>query len=114
MEGSWSTLNSGEIPTGPIVYGTEGTIVSDRYEKDVRVYQGLCQYKLSPPPTEVYPVEDSCDTLASHLLKHFRDGEPLFELLTAEFNMKMMSAFDAGRRSCETGMIEATEDPFQF
>lgn len=114
VEGSWSTLNSGEIPTGPIVYGTEGTIVSDRYEKDVRVYLGLCQYKLSPPPTEVHPVEDTGETLAIHLLKHFREGEPLFELLTAEFNMKMMSAFDAGRRSCESGMIEMAEDPFQF
>ena len=59
-------------------------------------------------------MEDTGESLASHLLKHFNEGEPLFEMLSAEFNMKMMCAFDAGRRSCESGMIEKAEDPFQF
>ncbi len=41
-------------------------------------------------------------------------GVPLFEMITPEFNMKAMAAFDAGRRSCESGMAEITIDPFQI
>ena len=41
------------------------------------------------------------------------DGKPLHQMITAEFNMKIMAAFDAGRRSCESGVTEYTYEPFQ-
>ena len=48
------------------------------------------------------------------VINFIKNGAPLYEMVTAHFNMKVMAAFDAGIRSCETGMIENTTDPFQF
>ena len=44
--------------------------------------------------------------MAENVLAHLQEGKPLHEMLTLEFNMKVMAAFDAGRRSCESGQIE--------
>lgn len=114
IEGSWSTMNNGEIATGPIVYGSEGVIVADRYDTRVKVYKDLVPYTPSPTPNEVYDTVPISDDLASNIIGFLKRGEPLFEMITADFNMKAMAAFDAGRRSCETGMMEAAEDLFQF
>ena len=114
VEGSWATLNNGQIPTGPIVYGTEGVIVSDRYAPEVKVYKDIKAYEASVTPTAVYKTEPAEDNIAKNVIEFLTKGEPLFEMVTPEFNMKAMAAFDAGRRSCETGMIENTIDPFQF
>lgn len=109
IEGSWSTMSNGEIPTGPVVYGTNGVIVADRYRPEVKVYKGFrteCadEVHITNPPND-----GICKTVIDFLL----EGKPLHELVTADFNMKAMVAFDAGRRSCETGLIEHTMDPFQ-
>ena len=53
IEGSWSTLNNGEIATGPVVFGTEGVIVADRYAPDVKIYKDLIPYQPSPTPNQV-------------------------------------------------------------
>lgn len=114
IEGSWSTLNNGEIATGPIVYGTKGTMVADRFFTEVKIYTRKQQYIPSPPPEEVIVPEATGENVASNVIGYLTEGKPLHELLTPEFNMKMMAAFDAGIRSCKSGMIENTEDPFQF
>lgn len=107
IEGSWSTMNNGEIPTGPVVYGTEGVLVADRFNPVVKVYKELRPYQPSPAPEEVYDTaEDPCETMAENVLAHLQEGKSLHEMLTLEFNMKVMAAFDAGRRSCESGQIE--------
>ena len=54
------------------------------------------------------------ENIASQVINHISKGEPLFEMVTPEFNMKVMAAFDAGRRSCETGIAEYAEEPFQL
>lgn len=114
IEGSWSTMNNGEIPTGPVIYGSEGVIVADRYDPEVKVYKDLIPYQPSPTPNEVYMTEPIPDNIARCVLDFIRQDQPLFEMVTAAFNMKVMAAFDAGRRSCETGNPEAAAEPFQF
>lgn len=113
IEGSWSTMNNGEIATGPVVFGTEGVIVADRYDTAVKVYKDLVPYQPSPAPNEVYETQPIEDNIAKNVIDHLLDGTPLHELITLDFNMKAMVAFDAGRRSCESGAIEMAEEPTQ-
>lgn len=114
IEGSWSTMNNGEIPTGPIIYGTEGVIVADRFSPEVKVYKDLVPYQPSPKPNEVFVTEQSSycaiDNIADFLIRK----KPLHEMLTPEFNMRAEAILDAGRRSCESGQIEYAEEPLQY
>lgn len=113
VEGSWSTMNNGEIPTGPVIYGTEGVLVADRYAREVKVYKDLKPYTPSPSPNEVYVAEPLDDNIALNVIRFITENAPLYEMITADFNMKAQAAFDAGRRSCETGRLEPVIDPFQ-
>lgn len=114
IEGSWSTMNNGEIPTGPVIYGTEGVIVADRFSPEVKVYKDLIPYQPSPKPNEVYVTEPAVycaiDNIADFLIRN----EPLHEMLTPEFNMRAEAILDAGIRSCESGQIELVEEPLQY
>lgn len=114
IEGSWSTMNNGEIATGPVIYGTEGVIVADRFNPEVKVYKDLKPYEPSPAPTEVFVPEDNGEGIATNIIGLVRDGKPVYEMCSADFNMKVMSAFDAGIRSCKSGNVELAEEPFQF
>ncbi len=110
VEGSWATLSNGQIATGPVVYGTEGVIVADRYASEVKVYKELG----AASPNEVYATEPVTEDIISSAVAFLTEGRPLFELITPEFNMKAQAAFDAGRRSCESGKVEETIEPFQL
>ena len=112
IEGSWSTMSNGQIPTGPIVYGSDGVIVADRFTNDVRVYKTFKPYVPTPDAEEVYELENSKMNLADNVINFITKGEPLHELLTADFNMKAQAALDAGKRSCESGIEEKTETWF--
>lgn len=114
IEGSWSTMNNGEIATGPIIYGSEGVIVADRFAPEVKVYKDLIPYQPSPKPNAVYVPDAVEESLGTNLIALVREGKPVYEMLSADFNMKVMSAFDAGIRSCNSGMVEMAEEPFQF
>lgn len=105
-ESSWSTFNSGEIPTGPVIFGTKGTLVSDRYTNAVKVYKKPSHDLVKPD--EIYEYEGKVEESGGNVLNHFLNGTLLHELLTLEFNMKAMSAMDAGIRSCESGKLEKT------
>ena len=107
-------MSNGEIATGPIIYGSEGVIVADRFLPEVKVYTQLKPYVPSPPADKVYTCGEMKETLALNVINHIQNQTPLHELVTPEFNMKAMAAFDAGIRSCETGMIEDTIEPFQL
>ena len=114
IEGSWSTMSNGQIPTGPVVYGSEGVIVADRFDKKVKVYKTYKPYVPTPDPEYVYDVENSKTNLADNVIAFITNGVPLHEIITAEFNMKAAAILDAGRRSCESGTAEWADDPFQF
>lgn len=112
VEESWSTLNSGENPTGPVIYVTKGTIVSDRYDENIKIYKELKPYQPDVKPSDVIQVESIEDCISLNVLNFIKHKKPLFEMVTADFNMKAMAAFDAGSRSCETGNIENIKEPF--
>ena len=113
LEGSWSTLNNGQVATGPVVFGTKGVIVADRFDPEVKVYVTKQQYIPSPEPDEVFIPESNADGIAANVINHLTKGTPLHEMVTAEFNMKVMAAFDAGIRSCNSRMIENAKEPFE-
>lgn len=114
IEGSWSTMSNGQIPTGPVIFGRKGVIVADRFDTKVKVFKELKPYVMSPDPNEVYDTENNGDGVCKNVMDFLTEGKPLHELITLDFNMKAMAAFDAGRRSCESGKPETAINPFQF
>ncbi|MBR0460333.1 MAG: Gfo/Idh/MocA family oxidoreductase [Victivallales bacterium] len=112
-EGSWSTFSSGEIPTGPVIYGSEGTIVCDRFSNEVKVYKTFKPYtKCFPPEEIVVPPPMPELNVARNLMDCLRHGKPVHEMLTLDFNLKQLAAMDAGVRSCTSGSAEAVINPF--
>ncbi|MBQ9112720.1 MAG: Gfo/Idh/MocA family oxidoreductase [Clostridia bacterium] len=108
LEGSWSTFNCGEIPTGPVLYGTDGVIVCDRHSKKVKLYSGISH----PPvaPVEVFEPGDirQEEMLGADIVRSIRDGIDPDEMLGTELNLDVVAALDAGMRSAKTGVIENT------
>ena len=107
-EGSWSTFSSGEIPTGPVVYGENGTIVCDRFAPEVKVYRRYKAYVPCEPPDELYRPQPLTgrDDLAGHLIDFIRHGIPVPETMTFELNRMAQLALSAGILSCRTGKVE--------
>lgn len=110
IEGSWSTINNGEIPTGPVVYGSKGVIVSDRYGSLVKVYKKFSHQNTEPDEVyEAAPWNNTTDNIALNFYEHIVNGKELNEMITPEFNLKSLAALDAGIRSSESGIIEPTK-----
>lgn len=109
LEGSWSTYNCGEVPTGPVIFGSEGTIVCDRYSSSVKLYMGRSHTPV--PPTEVIEAGGSVqDTeLSRHIARVLRGEEEPDAMLSPRLNVAVVAALEAGRRSAETGMTVNTE-----
>ncbi len=106
LEGTWTTFHSG-IPTGPIVYGSHGTLVVDR--RQVLVYKD----RGSSEPTAVYegdPLPAGRQTLAEEFIHHLETGEPLHPTLDVPLNLQAMAILDAGLRSAASGKLELVND----
>ena len=103
LEGSWATYNCGEVPSGPVLYGSNGTIVCDRYSTMLKIYEGLSHTPI--PPVEVIDAGGSVqnEMLGSHIAKVLRWEEQLDMMLSPEINLSVVAALDAGRKSAETG-----------
>lgn len=109
VEASWSTVNSGEIPTGPILYGDKGVIVADRYISKVKVYTEYSHFFTEPDM--VYETENQSPNmrgLAENIYEHLVNGGEINPLITPEFNIKALAAMDAGIRSTDSGKEEKT------
>ncbi len=108
LEGSWSTFNCGEVPSGPIVHGTEGTIVCDRHSTVLKYYTGRAHNNV--PPTEIIecPRVDPANTLGRNIVNHLTKGTPLHPLLGLRQNVAVMAALDAGRKSADNGVTVET------
>ncbi len=109
LEGSWTTYNPAEIPTGPVLYGTEGVIVCDRHTTAVKVYLGRTHKPLEP--TEVIEAGDvrADISLGANLIGFLRDGKEPDSMLTEQLNYAVTAALDAGRVSADTGVTAATK-----
>ena len=95
LEGSWTTVNTG-VPNGPLLFGTEGTIVVTNNE--VRVYKT----RSKDTPDKIItgdPLPVGRDNLGKEVLHHLDTGEPLFPMLDLPINLLAMSILDAGNRS---------------
>lgn len=106
LEGSWTTVSSG-IPSGPIIYGLEGTMVVDGNE--VRIYKT----RHSKDPDAIHtpdPLPAGRRTLGEEVLHHLRSGEPLHPTLSLPNNLLAMSILDAGIRSSQSGKMELAMD----
>ena len=106
LEGSWITYVPG-VPTGIVVYGTDGTLVVSGGE--VKVYKR----RGSGEPSAVFrgdPLPTGRDDVAKEFLHHLETGEPLHPLLDLELNLRSMAILDAGRRSVKSGKTELVND----
>lgn len=127
LEGTWTTYHVG-VPTGPVVYGTEGTMVVSHPDKtQVAIYKerkSITHEKLLaevnkkaaagyPQPTAVYdgdPLPEGRQTLAEEFIHHLETGEPLHPMLDLPMNVDAMAILDAGIRSADTGHFEMAND----
>ena len=106
IEGTWTTFHTG-VPTGPIVYGTKGTIVVDG------TLAKLYQQRGASEPTRVYagePFPSGHGTVAQTFIRHLEKGEPLHPTLDVEVNIAAMAILDAGIRSVHSGKLETVDD----
>lgn len=107
LEGSWTTLDHG-VPTGPIVYGTTGTLVVDRKDDVpvVRLERGHGQTTLY----DVEPLPEGRANIAQEFIHHLDTGEPLHPTLEMPFNLEVMGILDAGVRSAASGKLELVDN----
>ncbi len=102
IEGSWTTVNRG-TPSGPIVFGLKGTLVTDGNE--VRIYDK----RHSTTPSAVYqaePLPEDRNNIAKEFISHLENGTPLHPTLDMENNLNAMMILDAGYRSSVSGKLE--------
>ncbi|HHY97139.1 MAG TPA: Gfo/Idh/MocA family oxidoreductase [Firmicutes bacterium] len=106
LEGTWTTFHTG-IPTGPIIYGSNGTIVVDHSRVLVYKERG------SSSPTNVFEnlaLPEGRDNPAKELIHHLETGEPLHPTLDLPVNLDAMAILDAGIRSAVSGKLELAND----
>ena len=108
LEGSWSTFNCGQVPSGPVIYGTEGTIVCDRYSTLVKVYVGGEHTPVEP--TEVIDAgAPEFDKMSRNVLDFLKGNGKLDEILDLPINMDVVATLDAGFKSAESGQFADVE-----
>ena len=96
-EGSW-TIPRVIVPAGPQLLCTDGALVCSGGADSGQRAEA---YSLSGEPIELPEPElpDSMRNMPWHIAAHILDGKPLFEPLTAEFNLDVMRMLDAAVRS---------------
>ena len=110
LEGSWSTYNPAEIPTGPVIYGTDGVIVCDRHNSLVKIYKGNTHEP--QPPVEVIDcadMEEFKGELGRNIVDFLLGKAELNPLLGVDINLAVCAALDAGRKSAEQGITADVE-----
>ena len=109
LEGSWSTFNPGEIPSGPVIYGEKGVIVTDRYSDLVKIYDTFAHS--ATEPSEVIDTSSVPKTqrFGENVMAFLEGRGELEPMLSCEVNVMVSAALDAGRRSAEEGTWVDTE-----
>ncbi len=107
LEGTWTTFAHG-VPTGPIVYGTTGTLVVDNRDGRpvVRLERGHGQTTIY----EVEPLPEGRQDVAQEYIHHLETGEPLHPSLGLWFNVDVMAILDAGVRSAASAKLEVVDN----
>jgi predicted dehydrogenase len=104
LEATWSCVDHG-VPTGPLLYGSTGTIVVERQggKQVVTIRRGR---GAEPEVVDLDPLPDGRETLGKEVMHHLETGEPLHETLQLDFNLDAMAILDAGIRSARSGQLE--------
>jgi predicted dehydrogenase len=107
FEGSWTTWDHG-VPTGPIIYGTQGTmVVEGKYDTPlIRVERGHGNTETYEPD----PLPEGREDIAKELVHHFETGDPLHKTLEMMFNLEAMAILDAGYRSASSEKLELVDN----
>jgi len=107
LEGSWTTLDHG-VPTGPIIYGTTGTLVVERREGEevVRLERGHGETTIYEPE----PLPEGRTNIAEELIRFLDGGGELHPTLDPEVNLEVMAILDAGVRSADSGKLESVRN----
>lgn len=106
LEGSWTTLDHG-VPTGPIVYGTSGTLVLDGgASQTIRLERGHGQTMTFEPP----PLPEGKADIAQALIHHLETGDPLHPTLQVALNLQVIAILDAAVRSAENAKVELVDN----
>lgn len=108
LEATWSCLDHG-VPTGPLIYGSEGTIVVERQgeRQVVTIRRGRGK---DPEVAPLDALPQGRETLGQEVIHHLETGEPLHETLQMDFNLDAMGILDAGIRSAQSGSLELIND----
>jgi predicted dehydrogenase len=110
LEATWSCLDHG-VATGPLIYGSQGTIVVERQgdRQVVTVRRGRGH---EPETVELDELPEGRDTLGREVIHHLDTGEPLHETLQMGFNLDAEAILDAGIRSSSSGKLELVNDRY--
>jgi len=103
FEGTWTTRHHG-VPTGPIVYGTEGTLLADSRdgERLIRLERGGGETEWIEPE----PLPEGRANVAAELVHRLDTGDPLNPLLDVQLNLEALAILDAGVRAAASGNAE--------
>ena len=103
LEASWTTFHIG-VPSGPIIYGTHGTIVVDGAEVLIYRERGATRPSLVERGD---PLPLGRATIGEEFLHHIETGDALHPTLDVRMNLAAVGILDAGNRSAESGAAEA-------
>jgi predicted dehydrogenase len=104
--GSWTTWHHGG-PSGPVVFGTKGTLIVEfeSPEPCVRVERGYG----AAENVQAEPLPPGRTSVAEELIRHLDTGDPVHATLEAQFNLEAMAVLDAGLRSSRSGKLETVD-----
>jgi predicted dehydrogenase len=100
LEGTWATFHQG-LPGGPVLYGTEGTML--------QTGEGIIVYSKdgSSHDYAVPGLPEGRASIAAEYVHHKTTGENPYILVDREYNLRAMAMLDAGLRSAASGKLES-------
>ena len=106
LEATWTTFHAG-VPSGPIVFGTHGTIVVDGTNALV------FKERDNPEPTYAHagdPLPVGRATIAEVFVRHLETGESPHPTLDIPLNLASVAILDAGIVSSASGKVEPVDN----
>ena len=107
FEGTWTTWDHG-VGGGPVVYGTEGTLVMETRDGKpvVREAHGTAG---EARVHEVEPLAKGRHDIAHEYVHHLETGEAIHPTLDIPVNLDAMAILDAGIRAADSGKLEPVQ-----